>query len=339
MMRVKPVRTCRLLATRMLLPCLLVATTVLLPVVPQRIRAQPREARLTIAATVGRGFFAFDLMDGFAKMISQNLLNVTVVVDQSPNFLDTMQRVATRRADLGVVGSVIVLDAFSGQDVFRGNPVPIRTLAVLHDFVYYLVTLEDTGIRTIGDLRAKRIGIPYPGDVRDALRWLRAAGLDPERDVRREAIQGGAWILALRERRVDAVFTTAAGWPIMPDVWTLATTGDTKVKIVPLDDILLVVQKEFGPRYHAFTIPKGLYPGLTANVGTLGAGAYLVAMDTLDRDRAYQITKLFYEKRSELAQFSRAGQYLTLVGLAGRSPVPFHPGAVKYFKERGVLGF
>lgn len=298
------------------------------------------QARVTIAASVGRGFFAFDLMSGFAPMISRSLANVTAVAEQSPSFLDTMQRIAARRADLGIVGSVIVLDAFLGKEAFRGSRVPVRTLALLHDFVYYLVTLEESGIGAISDLRGKRVGFGGPGDVRDGMRSLRAAGIDPDRDVRRETFQTvGAWVPALREKRVDAVFLASLGSPTVPDVLDLAMTPGVRMRLVPLDIVLPALQREFGTRYRSFTIRKGLYPGMTADVHTFSASCHLVALEALDADLAYQITKLFYEKRFELAQFSYAVQYITLIRLADRSPVPFHPGAVRYFQERGVAGF
>lgn len=298
------------------------------------------QARLTIAATVGPGFFAFDLMSSLGPLISRNVPNVTVVVEQSPNFLDTMQRIATRRADLGIVGSVLVVDALLGEEAFRGNRVPVRTLALLHDIVFHLVTLEGTGITTISDLRGKRIGIDGPGTVRDALRILQAAGINPERDVRTEVgASPGAWVAALRERRIDAVFAVSLGSPTVPDVSALAATPGVTLKVIPLDTVLPALKRQYGNRYRDFTIRRGMYPGVIVDVPTISASAQLVALANFDATLAYQITKLFYEKRADLAQFSSAALYISFIGLSERSPIPFHPGAAQYFGERGVPGF
>jgi len=298
------------------------------------------QARVTIAATVGPGFFAFDLMSGFASLISRNVSNVTTVVEQSPNFLDTMQRIAARRADLGIVGGVIVVDALLGEEAFRGNRVPVRTLALLHDFVSHLVTLEGTGITTIGDLRGKRIGIDGPGSVRDALRILQAAGIDPQREVRTEvAAAPGAWVAALREGRIDAVYAVSLGSPTVPDVVAMATAPCVRLRIIPLDSVLPALRRQYGDRYRSFTIKGGMYPGIAVDVPTISGSAQLVALANFDTALAYQITKVFYEKRAELAQFSSAALYITTIGLSERSPIPFHPGAAQYFRERGVPGF
>lgn len=316
----------------------LVVSLALVMVLPVLFAGTPAasQTRLVLAGAS----FAFNLMNGFGPILSQNVPGVTAVVEASPNFPDTMQRIATGRAHLGIVGSVTVLDAFLGEEEFRSARVPVRSIAVLHDFVYHLLTLQDTGIRAIGDLRGKRVGIGSPGAVRDVMRWLRAAGLDPDRDVRRETFQvPGAWVAALREKRVDAVFAVSLGSPAIGDVADLASTPGVSMRIIPLESILPAVQREFGARYHGFTIPQGLYPGMTTDVRTIGVEAYLIALATLDMALAYQVTKQFYEKRAELAQFSYAAQYVTFVGLAGRSAVPFHPGAVQYFRERGIPGF
>lgn len=134
---------------------------------------------------------------------------------------------------------------------------------------------------------------------------------------------------------------------MVPDVLDLAVNRPPDVssydwlRLIPLDTVLPTLTREFGVRYRSFAIPSGLYPGLwtPGDVPTISATAQLVALETSDADLAYQITKLFYEKRGELAQFSYAAQYITLIGLAGRSPVPFHSGAVRYFQERAVSGF
>ena len=300
------------------------------------------QARVTLAAAcppARPGFFACELMGGLGRLIPQNLSNVEAVVLRTAAFPDAMQSIAERRADLGIVGSVIVLDAFLGEDVYRGKPIPVRTLTPIHDlFVYHLVTLEETGIRVIGDLRGKRVALDPPV-ARDALRFLRAAGLDPDRDMRRETPPLGGWTAALRERRVDAAFVVASGSFTEPGIIDLAITPGVRMRLIPLDGLLATLQKEFGARYVKGSVGKELYPGMTADVPTIVATALVIATQAFDTDLAYQITRLIYERRGELAQSHSSAQYITLLGAAERSRIPFHPGAVRYFKERGVLGF
>ena len=98
-------------------------------------------------------------------------------------------------------------------------------------------------------------------------------------------------------------------------------------------------QREFGNLYFKAAIQKEFYPGMTANVATVGVAVLLSVHQDFNADLAYQITKLIYEKRAELVQAQREAAYITLIGVAGRSSIPFHPGAIRYFRERGVEGF
>lgn len=92
-------------------------------------------------------------------------------------------------------------------------------------------------------------------------------------------------------------------------------------------------------RYRGMTIRKEYYPGLATHVPTIGADFLVVAHRDLSANMAYEITKLFFEKRGELAQESKEAQFISLSGVTGRSSVPFHPGAARYYQERSVKGF
>ena len=112
-----------------------------------------------------------------------------------------------------------------------------------------------------------------------------------------------------------------------------------RIRLIPLDGLLTVLQKEFGARYLQGNVGKELYPGMTADVPTIVATALVITTQAFNTDLAYRITKLIYDKRGELAQFHPSAPHITLVGAAERSPIPVDPRAVRYFKERGVPGF
>ncbi|HEV8340717.1 MAG TPA: TAXI family TRAP transporter solute-binding subunit [bacterium] len=142
---------------------------------------------------------------------------------------------------------------------------------------------------------------------------------------------------ALLERKIDAFFWSAS----LPGsvVLELATTPGVRMKLISLDSVLPTLQREQGNIYVNVTIRKEFYPGLPADVPTIGTIDLLIVHQDFDADLAYQITKLIFEKRAELARIHRQAQSITLLGAAGRSPIPFQPGAIRYFKERGVEGF
>jgi len=298
------------------------------------------QTRLTIAAGV-TGWPGYPIFSELAQLIAKNVPAVQATVEVTGGPPDIMRRIGTKRADLGYTGGIVARDALLGEGPFTGNPIPVRTLTPLWDIPYHLVTFEGSGINTIEDLRGKRVWVDVPGGPveRDAPRMLKVVGLDYERDIRVERLGVAGAFAAMRERRIDALFWASVEYLPAPAVMELATTPGLRIKLIPLDSVVPALQKEFGNRYLRMTIRKEYYPGMTADVPTFGTAFLLVAHQDLGADLAYQITKLVYEKRGELTRADRVAQFITLIGAAGRSSIPFHPGATRYFKERGVEGF
>ena len=279
---------------------------------------------------------------GLARLISQNIPNVEATVQATPAGTLELQLIGTKRADLTLVLANQALRALRGEEEFKGNPVPVYALTPLHNAIYQLVTLDGSGINSIADLRGKRVAVRQPGGPpepeRQVVRILQAAGVNPDQDIRKELLTLPESVAALRDKRIDAFFWRGESLPT-PDILTLATIPSVRIKLIPLDSVLPALKKEFGNLLFNVTILKEFYPGLTANVPTIGQALVLVVHRDFDASLAYQITKLIYEKRAELARLHKAAQDITLNGVAGRSPIPFHSGAIRYFKERGVEGF
>lgn len=300
--------------------------------------AAPR-VRLSIV-TGGTGGVYFILGGGLAKLISLNIPNVEATAEVTSASVDNMRLIGAKRADIAMTLADTAFDAFKGQEAFRGSPVPAVTLTPLYNNYNHLVTVEGSGINTIADLRGKRVSVGSPGSGTEvtALRLIEAAGLDPDRDLRSKDRLGVApSVDALRDRKIDAFFWRG-GLPTSA-VLDLATTPGLRIKLIPLDSLLPALQKKYGTLYFRSIIAKEYYLGLPANVPTVGTVNLLVVHKDFDTDLAYQITRLMYEKRPELAQVHPEAANITVVGVAGRSPLPFHPGAARYFRERGVEGF
>ena len=299
------------------------------------------EANVTIAAGPPGGLTPA-LARALADLIPGALphLDVRIAITSGPP--ESMSLLGAKRADLAFSGAPVLWEAFRGEGGFTGNPIPARTLMPLQNLIEHLVTLEGTGINTAADLRGKRVvvGPPPPGDPafeRDAGRIMRVAGIDPDRDIQRVRLGVEDSAVAMRERRIDAFFTN--GTLPIPGVLALAASG-VPMRLVPLEAVLSPLNKGFGPTWIRVTIAKEFYPGLAAGVPTIAVPVLLVARVDLRADLAYQITRLIYEKRPELAQMGVAlARYITLIDVPRRSPIPFHPGAIRYFKERGVEGF
>jgi uncharacterized protein len=294
--------------------------------------------RLSIV-TGGTGGVYFPLGGGLAQLISRYIPGAQATAEVTSASVDNMRLVGAKRADIAFTLADTAYDAFKGDAVFRGNPVPIRTLTPIYNNFNHLVALDGSGVATIADLRGKRVSVGSPGSGTEvtALRILLAAGIDPDGDIRKERLGVAESADALKDRKIDAFFWSG-GLPTAA-VLDLATTPGLRVRIIPLDTTIAPLQKTYGNLYFQAVILKEIYPGSPANAPTVGVANLLVVHQDFSTDLAYQITKLIYERRAELAQVHKEAANITLAGVAGRSPVPFHPGAVTYFKERNIQGF
>lgn len=301
------------------------------------VSAAPR-VRLSIL-TGGTGGVYFILGGGLAKLISLNIPNVEATAEVTSASVDNMRLIGAKRADLALTLADTAFDAFKGLEAFKGNPVPAVTLTPLYDNYNHLVTIEGSGINTIADLKGKRVSVGSPGSGTEvtALRLLETAGLNPDRDIRKDRLGVAPSVDALRDRKIDAFFWSG-GLPTSA-VLDLAVTPGLRIKLIPLDSLLPALQKKYGNIYFKASIAKEYYVGLPANVPTVGVVNLLVVHKDFDTGLAYQITKLIFEKRPELAQVHQEAANIRLVNLAERAILPVHPGAARYFKERGVAGF
>ncbi|MGH7427306.1 MAG: TAXI family TRAP transporter solute-binding subunit [Candidatus Methylomirabilaceae bacterium] len=294
--------------------------------------------RLSIATGTTGGVF-FPVGGGLASIISKNLPGVTATAEVTPGSVDNMRLIQAKRADLALVNADAAFDALKGEDVFKGTPVPIRSLAPLYNGYGQLVTIEGTGISTLGDLRGKRVSTGAPGSGTElmALRILEAGGLHPDRDIRRERLAPAPSTDALKDRRMDAYFW-AGGVPT-GTVIELAVSPGIRIRLVPLDGVVPALQRRWPGVYFRSLIVKENYPGLPADVASFGLAVLLVVHQDFDAELAYQITRLVFERRAELAQVHKEAANITTLGAAARSPAPYHPGAIRYYRERGVEGF
>jgi hypothetical protein len=139
---------------------------------------------------------------------------------------------------------------------------------------------------------------------------------------------------AMKDRKIDA-FNWAGGLPTAA-IMDLAATPGVNIKILDLAEILPKLRERFGPVYFKEVIPKGTYPGINYEVQTVAVAVVFACHEKMDEDLAYQITKLIIEKKSDLVLVHKEAEHMTLEHAAVGSPIPYHPGAIRYYKEKGV---
>lgn len=297
--------------------------------------AQPKSIRLSVA-TGGTGGVYYPLGGGLANVLTKSIPGVDATAEVTSGSVDNIKLIAADKADVALTLADTASDAYHGVAKFK-QKVAVRALAVLYANKSQWVTIDGTGVTKMEDLKGRRIstGAPGSGTETIALRMLEAYGINPEKDVRREKLSVAESVNALKDKKVDAFFWSG-GVPTAA-VTDLAATPGTKVKLLDHAEVLPILVKKYGPLYAKGIIPAKSYPGQDKDVQVIDVWNLLVVHEKIDEKLAHDITKVVFERKADLAAVHSEGANIDLskqyeLG----SPIPFHPGAVRYFTEKGL---
>jgi TRAP transporter TAXI family solute receptor len=287
--------------------------------------------------TGGTGGVYYPMGGGIAAALSKYVPGMQATAEVTGGSVDNLRLIATGKPYIGLSMVDAAQDAYKGEQKFAGNKVPLRTLMILYPNRMHVVTVEGTGVSKITDLKGKRVSTGSPGSATEvmAFRIIEAAGLDKDKDMTRERLGVAESVNAIKDRKIDAFFWVG-GLPTAA-VTDLAATPGTKIKMIDHADLVSAMNKKWGNLYVEDAIPKATYSGMDADNKQATVMNILVANENMDEKTAYNIVKTIFEKRDDLiAVHKEAANFKLENQKASATPVPFHPGALKYFAEKGV---
>jgi uncharacterized protein len=295
-------------------------------------------ARFLSIATGGTGGVYYPYGGGIAKVLNDHLPDVRASAEVTSASVDNLKLIRDGKADLAFTLADTLADGVAGRGAFDGAPVPAATLAVLYSNYTHLVTLARSGIASVADLRGRTVSTGSPGSGTEviAFRLLGAAGLDPARDLRRQALGASESADALKDGKVDAFFWSG-GLPTGA-IQDLAHTSGVTIRLLPTAALLPALQRDHGGLYFPLEIPAGAYPGVGAPVPVVGVANVLVVHRDMDDDLAYDITRLLFEHQEELAGIHPEARKLARETAQQGSPAPLHPGAARYYSTASRPG-
>jgi uncharacterized protein len=279
----------------------------------------------------------YPLGGGMAAVLSKYVEGMQATAEVTGGSVANLQLIGTGKPYLGMTMADAGLDALKGEDKFKGKPVPIRTLMIMYPNRMHVVSIEGSGIKTMKDLKGKRVSTGSGGSATEvmAFRVIEAAGLDKDRDMKRERLGVAESVNAIKDRKIDAFFWVG-GLPTAA-VTDLANTPGVKIKLIDHADLVSAMNKKHGNLYVQDVIPKDTYRGMDADNKQATVQNLLVAHQNMDDKTAYNIVKAVFDHRDEIIRVHKEAENFKLENQkASASPIPFHPGAVKYFEEKGV---
>ena len=288
-------------------------------------------------ATGGTGGVYYPLGGGLANLLSKYVPGMQATAEVTGGSVDNLKLIASGKPYIAFSMADAGQDAYRGEDKFKGNKVPLRTLMILYPNRMHVVSIEGAGVTKMSDLKGKRVSTGSPGSATEvmAFRVIEAAGLDRDRDMTRERLGVAESVNAIKDRKIDAFFWVG-GLPTAA-VTDLANTPGIKIRMIDHASTVAAMNRKYGQLYVEDVIPKATYRGMDADNRQATVWNILVSHQNLTDQTAYNIVKTIFDKRDDLIAVHKEAENFKLENQkAAASPIPFHPGAAKYFAERGV---
>ena len=275
----------------------------------------------------------YTLGAGFANIFNKYVPEVQVTGESTAGSTETVNLLATKQLDLGFAGSAYYLSAKErGLDLSN-----LRLISAGYVSVVQWIVREESPIKSLKDFVGKRIAVGSVGSgtletSKLALEVGYGISFD---DIKAVYLGKGETPNALRDRAVDAACSFA--FAPSPDAMDISST--TAVRIIPIDKEAAEKIYQKYPAYPVVTIPKGAYKFLKEDILTIGTPCLFLVSSELGEDLVYKIVKVLYEHQEEKDAIMPAAKGFNLENVFRGTEnlgLPFHPGAIKYYKEKGI---
>jgi hypothetical protein len=302
------------------------------------------QAKMTFV-TIGTGGITgvyYPTGGAIAKMINNKRkeYGIRATVESTGGSVFNVNAIMSGDLEFGIVQSDRQYQAIKGMAEWEGKPQKdLRAVFSIHPESVTLLAAVDAGIKTIKDLKGKRVNIGNPGSgqLQNSIDALEAVGLNPETDIIAEKVKAAEAPGLLQDGRIDAFFYTV-GHP--SGAFKEATAGARKVRFIPIDGPgidKLVAEK---PYYAKAVVPVAAnYQGAEdpKDVMSFGVKATFCTSAKVPDKVVYAMTKEVFENFEAFKKLHPAYAILTKKGMLEGLSAPVHPGALKYYKEAGLM--
>ena len=300
--------------------------------------AAPAQEKINISiGTGGTGGVYYPLGGGMANILSKNIPGMQATAEVTGGSVDNLKLIGGGKSEVGLSMVDAALDALNGQEKFKDGKIPVRTLMVLYPNRMHVVSIESTRIKKMSDLKGKRVSTGSPGSATEvmAFRVIEAAGLDRDKDLKRERLGVAESVNAIKDGKIDAFFWVG-GTPTAA-VTDLGATPGLKIQMIDHSEVVDAMNKKYGPLYVQDAIPAKSYPGQDAPNRVATVWNILVVHEKMPEKVAYAIVKTIFDKKPEMVAVHKESlNFEYAYQTNSHSPIPYHPGAIKYFAEKGV---
>jgi TRAP transporter TAXI family solute receptor len=287
-----------------------------------------------ILATGGTAGTYYPFGGAMAKIWNNKIPGMNVTAQATGASIENIRLMNKDEVELALVQSDNIDWAFFGKEVFKEKITKMAAIAVLYPEIVHIVVRGDSPAKTFGDLKGLKVGVGAPGSGTEAnFRQLQEVYGMKKDDVKGQYLSYAESADQFKDKHIDSFFLTTG----IPNSALMDVANTRPIKLLSIEDAMVAKITQQYPFLAPAKIPANTYKGQTEEVKTIAVMAVLVAHPKLSEQVGYNLTKALIENQAELASAHAKGKELSLQGAVKGVSIPFHPGALKYFKEKGVI--
>ncbi|HVO84024.1 MAG TPA: TAXI family TRAP transporter solute-binding subunit [Syntrophobacteria bacterium] len=295
--------------------------------------AQAAEEKL-ILATGGTAGTYYPFGGAMTKIWNSKIPGMNVTAQATGASAENVRLVNKKEAELALVQSDTIDFAYNAKEGFKEKLTDMKAIAVLYPEIIQVVVRADTPAKTFADLKGLKVGVGAPGSGTEAnfRQLVDIYGMKKE-DVKFQFLSFSESAEQFKDRHIDA-FIVTAGIP-NAGIMDVATQHNIRLLNITGDALTKLTQKY--PFLSPAKVPANTYKNQPDEVNTVAVNAVLIANAGLKDDVVYNLTKALFENQADLSGAHAKGKELNIQTAVKGVSIPFHPGAVKYYKEKGVM--
>ena len=287
-----------------------------------------------ILATGGTAGTYYPFGGAMAKIWNSKIPGMNVTAQATGASIENIRLMNKDEVELALVQSDNIDWAFFGKESFKEKITKMTAIAVLYPEIVHIVVRGDSPAKTFGDLKGLKVGVGAPGSGTEAnFRQLQEVYGMKKDEVKGQYLSYVESADQFKDKHIDSFFLTTG----IPNSALMDVANTRPIKLLSIEDAMVAKITQQYPFLAPAKIPANTYKGQTEEVKTIAVMAVLIAHPKLSEDVGYNITKALIENQAELASAHAKGKELNLQGAVKGVSIPFHPGAAKYYKEKGVL--
>jgi TRAP transporter TAXI family solute receptor len=284
--------------------------------------------------TGGTSGVYYPLGVALGKIYADKIPGVRTQVQSTKASVENLNLLQKGRGELALALGDSVKYAWEGNAEigFPEKLDKLRGVAAVYANYIQVVSASSSGVKTFADLKGKSlsVGAAKSGTEVNARQIFGAMGMSYSDLAKTEYLPFGESVELIKNRQLDATLQSAGLG--VSSIRDLASSVAVNVVSVPAS-----VAAKLGPPYIATTIPAGTYQGQTADVPTVAVGNFLVTHSGVSEETVYQMTKQLFENLDQMVAAHKAATAIKLESAIAGMPIPLHPGAARYYREKGLI--